>query len=103
MSRTMDFADPHDGTVLPGPGGSLDVAEVFAEVSLRMPGRLRGRVPACEGCSEADASWACECCGQELCRACWGAGDDALCQGCLGFGWDELPAEDIEIAAGLLR
>ena len=47
MNRTMDYADPHDGTLLAGPGGSLDAAVVFAEASLRMPGRPRGRVPAC--------------------------------------------------------
>ena len=103
MNRTMDCADLHDDTLFPEPGDSLDAAEVFAEATRRMPGRPRGRVPACEGCSEADASCACECCGQELCPSCWGAGNNDLCQGCLGFGWDELPAEDIEIAAGLLR
>lgn len=83
--------------------GDADAERAFSEALRRIPLRPRGRVPACEGCSDADAVCVCDCCGQELCRSCWGEGTDDLCQGCLGFGWDDRPVEDVEIAGGLLR
>ena len=79
-----------------------DASRALADAARRMPVRLRGRRPACEGCADADAALVCDCCGQELCRLCWGDGSVDLCQGCLGFGWDERP-EEVEIARGLLR
>lgn len=106
MNRTMEdhTGPPGDDERFPEPGDSVDVEQVFSEVMRRMPVRPRSRVPACEACSEADASCLCECCGQELCRTCWGGGNVDFCEGCLGCGWDdERPVEDIEIAAGLLR
>ena len=80
----------------------VDAERAFREAMRRMPGRPRGRVPACEGCSDADAVCLCDCCGQELCPSCWGEGSGDLCGGCVGFGWDERPVEPVEIAAGLL-
>ena len=78
-----------------------EAVRAFADAAGRMPVRPRGRRPACEGCADADAVVVCDCCGQELCRPCWGEGNDDLCQGCLGYGWDERP-EEVEVAAGLL-
>jgi len=63
------------------------------------PVRPRGRVPLCEDCGEAEVEAWCECCGQELCSGCWGAGSAALCHGCLGGAdTEELT---VEVPAGL--
>jgi hypothetical protein len=48
----------------------------------------------CEECAEAEVEVWCECCGQELCSGCWGAGSGALCQECLrGVDTEELGRE----------
>jgi len=86
-----------------GPSTDADAERAFQEALRRMPGRPRGRRPACEGCSEADAVCLCDCCGQELCPECWGEGRGDLCGGCARSGWDEQPAEPVVVAAGLLR
>ena len=80
-----------------------DVAWAFSEAQRRIPMRQRGRAPVCEGCSEAEPTLSCECCGQELCPGCWGPGTPDLCQGCLGFGWDDAAPATVEVAGGLLR
>ncbi len=65
------------------------------------PSRPRAGVPRCEECGEADVASYCECCGQELCPCCWGAGDGTLCGDCRGGAWEE-SARVEEFASGLL-
>ena len=104
MGRTMEHSEDRRGGDALGPEASAgDVEWAFAEARRRIPTRPRGRVPACEGCSEAEPTLSCDCCGQELCPECWGTGTADLCQGCVGYGWDDGALAVVEVARGLLR
>ena len=66
------------------------------------PHRPRARMPLCDGCGQAEVAFYCECCGQELCDGCWGAGDESVCGDCCAATACKRPVEDVEIPSGLL-
>ena len=90
--------DPH----VAQPLGALRDEHSPSPVRSLAPHRRRGRMLLCDGCGQAEVAFYCECCGQELCEGCWGAGDESVCGDCCAATACKRPVEDVEIPSGLL-
>ena len=96
-ARSVDDDPP-----VPEPLGALRDEAAPPTVRSFAPHRPRGRMPLCDGCGEAEVAFYCECCGQELCEDCWGAGDESVCGDCCAASGCKRPVEDVEVPSGLL-